>query len=272
MTDRPGASGDDAAEPMTAKARRTRDRLFHAARVVFERDGFLNARVMDIAVEAKVAHGTFYTYFDSKADIFRAVQTEFQPGIYQPTPADKTRTRIQGIEAGNRQFYKVYLENLRLMALLEQATTFDEEVQALRIQLRRRAERRILGLVKRQQASGALEASLDPEIVASSIIAMTTHSFYSWHVTEDRGYDFEEANKTLTYLWANALGMHAEPEDEEFYQSLGGGRAATNSQAAPSAAEKAPAKKPAKKAPAAKTPAKKTPSAKSRRNTSTRGG
>lgn len=208
-------------EQLTPKARRTRERLLRAARTVFERDGFLNARVMDVAEEARVAHGTFYTYFDSKTDIFRVLCLDLMPGIYEHGPAERSLTRVQRIERGNLRFYRVYKEHRRLIGLLEQVTTFDDEVHALRIHLRHTAERRVLGMIKRQQACGALKPTLDPEVVASALIAMTTHSFYTWHVTEDRDYDLTEANRTLTYLWASALGVRADPADEEFYQSLG---------------------------------------------------
>src|SRR5580698_7583907 len=53
-------------EPRSAKGRRTRARLLEAAKAVFERDGFLAARISDIAAEAEVSHGSFYHYFDSK--------------------------------------------------------------------------------------------------------------------------------------------------------------------------------------------------------------
>ena len=40
---------------------------------MFERDGYLDARTTDIADQAKVAAGTFYSYFTSKEEIFEAV-------------------------------------------------------------------------------------------------------------------------------------------------------------------------------------------------------
>src|SRR5688500_10413505 len=46
--------------PTTERGRRMRARLLAAAREVFERDGFLDARVTDISAAAGVAHGSFY--------------------------------------------------------------------------------------------------------------------------------------------------------------------------------------------------------------------
>lgn len=64
--------------PRSRRGTRTRAALVAAARSVFERDGYLASRVTDIADEARVAHGTFYTYFDSKAEVFAAVLHELQ--------------------------------------------------------------------------------------------------------------------------------------------------------------------------------------------------
>jgi DNA-binding transcriptional regulator YbjK len=43
---------------------RARARLVDAAKKVFERDGFLEARIVDIAETAQIAPGSFYHYFD----------------------------------------------------------------------------------------------------------------------------------------------------------------------------------------------------------------
>ena len=45
--------------PASARGARTRQTLVEAARRVFERDGFLDARITDITAEAGVAAGTF---------------------------------------------------------------------------------------------------------------------------------------------------------------------------------------------------------------------
>jgi AcrR family transcriptional regulator len=66
------------AEPRSPKGRRTRARLLQAGKSVFERDGFLQARITDIAAEAQISHGTFYHYFDSKESLFREIAEEVE--------------------------------------------------------------------------------------------------------------------------------------------------------------------------------------------------
>lgn len=236
----PQSALDENARELSAKAARTRRRLLDAARTVFERDGFLKARVVDIAKEAGVAHGSFYTYFDSKQAIFRAVVADFSDRIYQRANDEdwSNLTVIQRIERGNRQFYDTYLANLRMFELYEEAASYDKEVREHRIAGRHRSEERIRKSIERFQQQGLTPRSLDARIAASCLVAMATHSYYTWHIREERGYDVTEANRTLTYLWAAALGLRAEPGDDEFYQSLG----------KPAAADAKPPRKAAKRA------------------------
>jgi len=59
--------------PKTARGRQTRDKLLQAAEVEFGKQGFHDASVSGITHNAGVALGTFYTYFESKEEIYRAL-------------------------------------------------------------------------------------------------------------------------------------------------------------------------------------------------------
>lgn len=55
-----------------------RNQIVEAAARVFARNGYSNAVVADIAVEANIGKGTVYAYFKSKEDLFFAVFEWFQ--------------------------------------------------------------------------------------------------------------------------------------------------------------------------------------------------
>src|SRR3954468_12907898 len=78
------AAAPHRAESLTARGARTRAALVYAARRVFERDGFLNARVTDIADVAGVAHGSLYTSFPDKKAILAAVLADLQEEMLHP--------------------------------------------------------------------------------------------------------------------------------------------------------------------------------------------
>jgi AcrR family transcriptional regulator len=59
--------------PKTARGQRTREKLLQAAEIEFGEKGFHEAAISGITQRAGVALGTFYVYFDSKEEIFRAL-------------------------------------------------------------------------------------------------------------------------------------------------------------------------------------------------------
>ena len=54
----------------------TRHQLLNAARKIFARDGFAQARLEDIAAEAGKTRGAFYAHFQDKEDVFFAIFEE----------------------------------------------------------------------------------------------------------------------------------------------------------------------------------------------------
>lgn len=60
-------------KPKTARGKRTREKLLRAAEIEFGEKGFHEAGVSGITHRAGVALGTFYTYFESKEEIFEAL-------------------------------------------------------------------------------------------------------------------------------------------------------------------------------------------------------
>ena len=59
--------------PKTRRGRITREKLLEAAEIEFGEKGFHDAAISGITNRAGVALGTFYTYFDSKEEIFQAL-------------------------------------------------------------------------------------------------------------------------------------------------------------------------------------------------------
>jgi len=67
-------SGNDKT-PKTARGKKTRDKLLRAAEIEFGDKGFHNAAISGITHRAGVALGTFYTYYESKEEIFHDLVT-----------------------------------------------------------------------------------------------------------------------------------------------------------------------------------------------------
>ena len=71
--DEPVPLTNAAKSPRTARGELTRRNILDAARAEFGSRGFADTGITEITRTAKVALGTFYTYFDSKEEVFRAL-------------------------------------------------------------------------------------------------------------------------------------------------------------------------------------------------------
>lgn len=194
--------------PTSPRGLRTRAALVDAARAVFERDGVVEARIVDIAREAGVAIGTFYTYFARKEDAFVAVLAELRQEMLHPRmEVVDGDDPVAVVEAANRAYLLAYRRNARLMALMEQLAALDDEVARAR---RERAEafvgrnaRAIAGL----QARGLADPELDPDLAASAISAMVGRTAWQAFVAGGVTTDVPTLTRQLTRLWANALRL-----------------------------------------------------------------
>jgi AcrR family transcriptional regulator len=61
--------------PKTSRGRKTRQKILDAAEAEFGEKGFHDGSISGITQRAGVALGTFYTYFESKEEIFQALVT-----------------------------------------------------------------------------------------------------------------------------------------------------------------------------------------------------
>ncbi|WP_324801177.1 TetR/AcrR family transcriptional regulator [Stackebrandtia sp.] len=199
--------------PITSRGKRTWEALIAAARKVFERDGYLDARLTDITKEASCSTGTFYTYFAGKEEIFAAVMARAQEDMMHPgMPHVDTRDDpVAIVEASNRAYFAAYRRNARLMGLLEQVSNVDPEFRRLRHSrgdaFIRRNARSIAGLQER----GLADATLDPMLASRALSSMVSRlGFWHFVVEPDEAADparFEELVATATRLWVNALRL-----------------------------------------------------------------
>jgi AcrR family transcriptional regulator len=194
----------------------TRARLIDAAKHVFERDGFLDARVVDISATAGLSHGSFYHYFDSKEEVFREVADAQDRRLTAPphdqpgTPAEH-RSPLDRIRTANRVYLERYRADAALMGVVEQVSRYDPPVSSARVETQRHFAERAEQAIRRFQRDGLADARLNPSIAADALGAMVARFAELWLVQGYREYDFDEAVEQLSILWANALGLRDEP-------------------------------------------------------------
>jgi len=202
--------------PRSRKGEQTRARLVEAARKVFERDGFLTARISDIAATAGLSQGSFYHYFDSKEQIFREVAEAQERQLTAPFDDPPDDEEGDSVRSAIRHDIRCYLERYRdaarLMGVIEQVSRYDEHVNAARMATQQHfaenAERIIRGL----QQQGVYDRQLNPTITADALGAMLGRFAELWLVQRYRDYTFDDVVDQLAILCANALGL---PDDQE---------------------------------------------------------
>jgi AcrR family transcriptional regulator len=194
----------------TKRSERTRAALLLAARAVFTETGFHDARIADIVEGAQMAHGTFYTYFDSKEDIFLAVLQEVLHG-YFTGPADRTALAgsapIDRIDRASRRFLEFYGANARLMASIDPLAMVDERFASLRRATRLAYLDRVAAAVTRWQAEGLADQDVDAVHLAAALGAMAERMAYLACVFDDGPMDIDEMLAVSNHVWATALGL-----------------------------------------------------------------
>jgi AcrR family transcriptional regulator len=198
------------AEPRSAKGRRTRARLLTAGKAVFERDGFLQARISDIAAEAQVSHGSFYHYFDSKESLFREIAEEVEVRLVSmddiPHHVDPDSGPIDRIRAANRSYLTAYKKEARIMRVIEEVSRYDDTVRSVRMKRDDYLAARLEAAIARLQAEGNADARIDTRYAAIALGGMVAR-FAEMMFIGGQAFDLNVAVDQLTLLWANALGI-----------------------------------------------------------------
>lgn len=200
-----------AAPPKATKRERTRARLIAAARQVFARQGYLNTKITDITAEAGVANGLFYSYFEDKNDLLRALTAEFKAQLpHVLTTKWKRRPHpLVGIAVGTEMFVRDYLEHQADVAGIFQAAIVDKSFAALWQEIRSHGVRLAASYVRQAQKLG-FATGLDPELAASALCSMIEFSCYNWNSLRldfpERAVGEEELILTLVTLVLSCLG------------------------------------------------------------------
>jgi AcrR family transcriptional regulator len=202
---------DGPSAPLTVRGVRTRERLIAAAREVFEERGFLETRVAHITRHAGVSYGSFYTYFPSKEAVFLEIADRLFTDMTQHSLPPAGPEPAARIRRANRAYYEAYLRNAKMMAIVEQVATFNEEFQEMRRRHRATSVARSAKTIERWQQDGLVAKDLDPEMTARALAAMVDHSLYLWLVQGENPPGTELLLDTLDTLNVRALGLPSVP-------------------------------------------------------------
>src|SRR5215472_201072 len=210
-------SAAQAARPpkATRKGQRTDEAFREAARLVFARDGYLNAKISDIAAAAGRSVASFYNYYDTKADLLIALAEEFHADATQlaTLPYRAGLAREEALREAVAGFWRTYAKRRGEMIGIFQAAMIEGRFRDRWLELRGEAIARIATAIRKAQAEGYCPG-VDPVMTASALSAMLEHFCYIWlGQGGEKGvpFDDERALDAVATIWQKAIYWRAEP-------------------------------------------------------------
>jgi AcrR family transcriptional regulator len=194
----------------TPKGRATRQAFQDAARRVFARNGYLNARIEDIAEEASKSAGTFYLYFENKEALIESLAADWDAELQESLAAvyRSGLPPVVALRGAIGEFWHHHRRKLGVIIGIFQAAMVDPDAAAMWQKIRAEGVGTIALGIRQAQAEG-YAPGLDPDIAASALSAMIEYSSYVWQTSggETPGVEItdELAIDTLWKLWSHAV-------------------------------------------------------------------
>lgn len=202
--------------PRSRKGAQTRARLLAAAKEIFEENGFLDARISDIAERAGLSHGSFYHYFESKEEVFREVAMAVEDQLSAPLgdvilDPNSDATPMERIRSAIRMHLESYRREAKIMGVIEQVSRYDAEVKAARYKRQRYYGDQVIESIRNLQRHGLVDPELDPVVASAALGSMTTRFPEMWLVERNLDCSFEKGAEQLARVFTNALRL-TDPE------------------------------------------------------------
>ncbi|WP_260597482.1 TetR/AcrR family transcriptional regulator [Sphingomonas endolithica] len=157
--DRATDAASEGKAPRTERGRRTMRAILDAAALEFGERGFHDASISGITRRAGVALGSFYTYFDTKDAVFRALVRDISDQVRDHVaPAIRAAPdQLAAEQAGLREFIGFVRGHKELYRIIDESEFVDPE--SFRLHYATTAER-IAGRLKDAATRGEIRADV----------------------------------------------------------------------------------------------------------------
>lgn len=199
-----GVSGNE----LSARGRRTREKLLNAAEEVFAALGYHDASIVKITEAAGVAQGTFYNYFDSKQQIFDELIVDLNRRIRRAMSehAQQGTTRAEKERLGFQGYFRFTSEHPALYRVLRQAEIVAPEL--LRRHYDKISEGYVAGL--RESARSGEILDVDPEVLAWMLMGIGEIVGMRWILWGEQGEVPDEVFDQMFAFIRRGLGARGE--------------------------------------------------------------
>ncbi|MEM8724364.1 MAG: TetR/AcrR family transcriptional regulator [Pseudomonadota bacterium] len=175
----------DSKTPRTERGRKTLRKLLDASAVEFGEKGFHEASVSSITRRAGVALGSFYTYFDSKDALFRALVADMSDNVRTSARAalSDEMSALEIEEAALGAFLNFAREHREIYRIIDEAEFVDPASY-------RRHYETIAGLIEKRLAAGTKAGEFREglgEVEAWALMGMNVFVGLRYAVWADEG-------------------------------------------------------------------------------------
>ena len=183
-------------------------KIIRAATKVFAKKGFFNARISDIAKEAKVADGTIYLYFNNKFDILLSV---FEQEIGKLIDQVITLLEKESDPQAKLQiFIANHLEEMKKNRYLAEVIHIElRQTSKLIREYRKNTFNEYLAIIAQiiaeGQDTGVFRKEIHPHVARQMIFGALDEISRCWHVGSDCSLTTEEMSGQMTSLFQYGL-------------------------------------------------------------------
>lgn len=143
--------------PRTERGRRTQRAILDAAAAEFGEKGFHESSIVSITIRAGVALGSFYTYFESKETLFKALVQDMSSRVRDhvaPVLAGNPHSGVAAERAALEAFLMFAREHKEIYRIIDEAEfVAPEDWRAHYLNTARRIEERLLSAYARGELS-----------------------------------------------------------------------------------------------------------------------
>ncbi|MFW0786483.1 TetR/AcrR family transcriptional regulator [Gordonia sp. CPCC 206044] len=191
-----------------SKGQRTEDALLQAAREVFARNGYFNAKIADIARAAGRSPGSFYNYYENKEQLLDALLEQFGGEVTHAALSARSDDPYESVRGAVTAYWTAFRQHVPEMIGLFQLSMTDESYAARWRAVRGIGVRGVIGQLEAARDAGHLE-DVDIPTMASAIVSMLESFSWTWLAGKgDKGVeppDDDTAIDTLTAMWFGAV-------------------------------------------------------------------
>jgi AcrR family transcriptional regulator len=196
--------------PLTRRGASSRQRLFDATGELLDEKHFNEIRVSDITGRAGMATGSFYTYFKSKESLFRVMAEQALHEITtapERHPDNPDRNPVFDIAHASRLFFLACHRHRAVLRSVESLRGEDGDVHLHRRRSQVSAAKRSERWIRRLQAEGTCDRSVDPWLTAMALQSMNVTLAYEHLVYQDNPDKTDSLVQAVTPIWARSVGL-----------------------------------------------------------------